>query len=562
MKNNHMPFYIIEIVAFVALASVIILAGINDNSGAALRSLDRQTASSPDPISTQNYCSDSDGGVNFFERGITSLYDPYYREAYAAARVVSETDYGSSTSKTDSCFENINGEYFTTDVCYGAGCKFLEFYCQQDFKTKNWFIAQRPILFENSAYPYYEGACKDGEVIEEFFDLELVSITVSPPGIGTGDMGTITYSVRNNGNVGGYVTGGSGVVCPADPQIACGGSGWGAPPSPSNYIAPGGVKYYNEEFRPLTAGLWFANHSYHGIGLNGTEDLDPTNNNLYEEFTVVYKPYFDLAIVDANVSDYSPLVGENVTVDYYVKNIGTAAGFFSGDYLSIIKLGGSGGSGGGGPLGGLIKVGQTVIFSNIYSFNSEGTWRVTRGFFGTGMNGSNETYLENNYWETDFEVSEPQGGTCPVCTYSGNICPVEDQALAKNYYYDAPDYPWETCETVTCDAELECNAPRVVPACQVTTPIPGNNEYGICVESLDPVCAYAATYKFPAMYGWWKRGNMMDETASVYGYCSDDHDNDCDGYCDSDGCCSKFGFPDYTSCVSSGYSWLPPEPDC
>jgi len=135
------------------------------------------------------------------------------------------------------------------------------------------------------------------------------------------------------------------------------------------------------------------------------------------------------------------------------------------------------------------------------------------------------------------------GGGCGV----GNTCPTVGQGTSWAFYYDAST---AACNQVDCVEELECLPPGGVPLCEIpqvccpsACPIVG------CQGFIDPVCTYSVALHNPAVWGWWIRGDMPQETVPAV-ECSDDHDNDCDGLCDDTGCCINATFATEAACTA------------
>ncbi|MEK6917512.1 MAG: hypothetical protein AABW51_01050 [Nanoarchaeota archaeon] len=190
-------------------------------------------------------CTDSDGGLNYILKG---------------------TVYGQDTNSTN---------YIINDSC--SGNSVVEYYCNQN--TSSFAAVTYACTNLGANYVCSNGACINSSQTNttSYFDLATTAITFSDNTPEVGQLVMITKTVKNLGNVNGYITGGSASTCLLGDSSGCAGGGWGSK-SPGELILAGGIKYDYENYTFNKAGTWELKRSYNGKGIHNETDINLANN--------------------------------------------------------------------------------------------------------------------------------------------------------------------------------------------------------------------------------------------------------------------------------------------
>jgi len=138
-----------------------------------------------------------------------------------------------------------------------------------------------------------DGVCNGNETIytcpedcnttntTSYFDLTLISMTLSDTTPEVGQTVIVTKKVKNIGNLNGYITGSS-----AENMAPSGGSGGASSEILMISIAPNEQKTYTDSVTFTEAGIWQLKRGYTGKGINNETDANLTNNNMTLQVTV------------------------------------------------------------------------------------------------------------------------------------------------------------------------------------------------------------------------------------------------------------------------------------
>ncbi|MEK6945693.1 MAG: putative metal-binding motif-containing protein [Nanoarchaeota archaeon] len=174
---------------------------------------------------------------------------------------------------------------------YGNGAYLVQCLRPLNYYTSSELISATGDCADNNANinPGKAEVCSDGidnncnAQIDEgcgnssgIFDLATTSITFSDNTPEVGQLIMIAKTVKNLGNVNGYITGGSASTCLLGDPSGCAGGGWGG--SPGTLILAGEIKNYYENYTFNKAGTWELKRSYNGKGIHNESDINPVNN--------------------------------------------------------------------------------------------------------------------------------------------------------------------------------------------------------------------------------------------------------------------------------------------
>jgi len=119
-----------------------------------------------------------------------------------------------------------------------------------------------------------EGACVPAQPNGTDFDLALISMTLSDTTPEVGQTVTVTKTVRNYGNVAGYITGSSAA------DVTPSGGGGASYEIMMVPISAGETKTYTDSVTFDVAGTWQLKRGYTGLGINNKTDANLINNNM------------------------------------------------------------------------------------------------------------------------------------------------------------------------------------------------------------------------------------------------------------------------------------------